>query len=464
MTDHPKALAISIWLLLWATPSAAWSDEVSLRVQTIGQAYTSYTLGGDVLGRRRLAHWAELYGANLLGTERLSLEASFRISAELTRNESPSPTSAFDEEDEPAEQGMGDVELLVLAFHWSRPEGVVEVTAGRQMILDGFDFLWMDGVDLSFQLTEHFLWKFVAGFRVAGKEWLGGEETLPLGADAGETAPVLGSGLLYHAEWLDLGLNYRRVVLWGEEWPLDEERLGAFASTRFLEDKIGLDGLVSYDLLEDRWDRQSLSGWGMVALGGQRLKLDAGYLKSRPRFSLDSIFQYFSPAPFEETSLGLRWEGPLSGHSVRAAYAQRVYLADEEALPAADGTPDRSARGIDLDGRIALTSRRWLSLTASSELGASGTRFLFIPRLEWLLAGEAWLIDLRGWASSFADPVQKYQHAWSLGASSAVTYHFRGDSALITMVDFNSNRLGRSQFRVFAVLDFAFAFGQGIPP
>jgi hypothetical protein len=191
----------------------------------------------------------------------------------------------------------------------------------------------------------------------------------------------------------------------------------------------------------------------------QDVRVEGGYLLSRPRYALDSIFHFFSPAPFHEIHAGVR-AGDRHRWSVRVAYTHRRYQHAGDEDGAGDGA-GWQVHGADLDGRMRVGRQGQVAMFAGFEDGASGRRWLVAPRVSWDLSNRAWILDGRAFVSSFADPVQDNQHAVTVGASAAATWRFAERHALMILAELNGNRFFPVQLRVTAVLDLAFLFGPG---
>jgi hypothetical protein len=167
---------------------------------------------------------------------------------------------------------------------------------------------------------------------------------------------------------------------------------------------------------------------------------------------MDSIFHFFSPAPFDEAAGGLRFS-PRRGLSVRLAYTRRDYRAGS----GGDGA-GWSVDGVDLDGRVTLFPGARISLLAGYEDGAVGRRWMVAPRFAIEVADRRVHIDGRGYLLSFEDPVQDNQHALTIGCSAAVNWHFGKTHALMLMADLNGNRFHPLELRLFMVVDLAFHY------
>ena len=412
--------------------------DVDLNLTVMGQGYQTRTAAGDLLDRRRVTQWVDLRAARLLGLDDLSLQISFRFDAELGLGDK------FDDSSSRAD-------LMLAAMRWRRVARPIDLVLGRQLIIDELDFLFFDGLTAEVRLPANLTLRLLGGFAVRDKSFLGGEELELDGVEDGSIpAPLVGASLRLQYREVWAGLDYRRVVLWADGWPADDERLGASASLRLFGRTLGLDAGATFNLLLDQWERMRADLFYRLPGPLRWFRLEAGYLQSRPHFSLDSIFNFFSPAPFHEFHGGVRWD-PSRILSVRLAYTHRRYR---------DGT-DWNVNGVDLDSRLFLSGGRWVLFTAGFEDGAVGRRWIAAPRIIWEFCERALLAEGRGVISSFEDPLQENQHAVTLGASGALTWRFSPEHALVIMAELNGNRIHPVQFRLLGMLDLAFHFGPG---
>ena len=430
---RPAVFIIASLIFLGSVRAA----DVDLNLTVMGQGYQTRTAAGNLLDRRRVTQWVDLRAARLLGLDDLSLQISFRFDAELGLG------NVFDDSSSRAD-------LMLAQMRW-RVYTPIDLVLGRQLVIDELDFLFFDGLTAEIHMPAHLTLRVMGGFAVRDKSFLGGEELELDGVEDGSIpAPLVSAGLRFAWREVWAGLDYRRVVLWEDGWPADDERLGAALSLRLFQRSLGLDAGATFNLLLDQWQRLRSDLFYRLPGPLSQLRLEAGYLHSRPHFSLDSIFNFFSPAPFDEFHGGVRWD-PSRILSVRLAYTHRRY----------SGGADWNVNGVDLDSSLYLSRGRWVLLTAGFEDGAVGRRWIAAPRVIWEFLDGMFLAEGRGVISSFDDPLQENQHALTLGASGALTWRFSAEHALVIMTELNGNRIHPLQFRLLGVLDLAFHFGPG---
>jgi len=392
--------------------------DVDLNLTVVGQGYQTRTAAGELLDRRRVTQWVDLRAGRLLGLDDLSLQISFRFDAELGLG------NVFD-------NSSSRADLMLAQMRWRKVARPIDLVLGRQLVLDELDFLIFDGLTVEVRMPTHLVLRLLGGFAVRDRSFLGGAELELDGVDEGLVpAPVVGAGLRFQHKSVWVGLDYRRVVLWEDDWPADDERIGASVSLRLFERALGLDAGAVFNLLLDQWGRIRADSFYRLPGPLRQIRLEAGYLHSRPHFSLDSIFNFFSPAPFDEFHGGARWDYSRI-FSMRMAYTHRRY----------QGGAAWSVDGVDVDSRLYLSRGRWVLLTAGFEDGAVGRRWIAAPRVIWEFCEGTVLLEGRGVISSFEDPLQDNQHALSVGGSGALTWRFSEEHALVIMVEANGSRI-----------------------
>ncbi|MBN2496027.1 MAG: hypothetical protein JXR96_15650 [Deltaproteobacteria bacterium] len=439
-------LLLWAWLTASTARASSLADTVWLEMRLLGQGYQTRTVAGQLIDRRRISQWVSLRAVRLLGMDGLQLGLQLRIDSDLAAG---------------AELQAGEEDLVdLLAAYASMRDlfGRLDVTLGRQLLLDELGFAQLDGLSAEGRLPGGLVLGVQCGLDVRDRTWLG-EEIVELdGVESGEVpAAVLGASLGFQRSWLWAGVQYRRTMLWAEGWPLDDERLGGSASLRLADGTLGLDAGAAYHLARDRLERLRADGFARCDLGrAGSLRIELGLLHERPLFALDSIFNFFSPAPFGELHAGLRWDaGEVL--SVRAASFHRLYREADDDASFRGGT----VHGGRLEGRLALGRGGHASASASFEQGETGLRWLLCPALRWILMDGRLQLDARALAIGSQDPVQESLSAVTLGSSAGATWRFRRDQAVHATAELNGNRLNPLQFRLLVVLDLAFGLGAG---
>jgi len=433
-------------LFLFSRPAAG--AEVDLHMTLMGQGYQTRTADGDLIDRRRLIQWVDLRAQRLWGQDGLSLASSFRLQFDMGQGDE---LNIFGDE---------MAELMLFQLRWHRRASRLAVSFGRILHFDELDFLAYDGLRVDYQFPHNFSLQLLAGFCQRDRAYLAGELLQLDGEDERtEPAPMVGASFLFQGPILWAGLSYRRVVLWAEDWPLEEELAGAWASARLWQRRLGLDLGAVFDLGKDQWDRLRAETWLRLFGPLGHVRLESGFLRSRPRFAMSSIFHFFQAQPFDEVRTGLRWQprnalfaAPLS---LRLVFTNRRYGSAEESGDDAG----QMANGLDFEGRFPWGRRASASLNMGYEDGSGGRRWLLAARLRTGLPLPSLWLDTRAVLHSFVDPVQERQQALSVGGSASLSWRFAPSKALVAMAHLNGNRFHPFQLRLLLVLDLAFQFG-----
>ena len=357
------------------------------------------------------------------------------------------------------------IEMLAASLEAKNLFDTFDLTLGRQLLIDSVDFCEFDGLRLDLRLASSFDLgvglRLLSGLQVRDRSWLGGDRLELDGVELGEVpAPLLGAGLWASWRGLFASIDYRRVVLWQDGWPLDLERLGATGVARLFGRRLGLDTSLVFDLGVDRFQRIQADVWGRLPWPAKGLRIEAGFLRSRPHFALDSIFNFFSPAPFWQVHAGLGWQaprGPGPGGSLRASFFHRGY---EEGEP---GTDDR-VDGLQVDGRLRWSALGFVWLSAGYEQGARGDRWLLAPGVDYQLLPSSLSLQGRLLLMSNKDSSNPGFDALAGGGSAGVRWVFGPQRSVLLVADLNGSRLNPLRFRVLAVLDLAFTFGRAGGP
>jgi hypothetical protein len=428
------------------------ASEVEIDFLTITQGYQSRTLSGDLLDRRRITQWASLRAMRLLDVDGLGLSVSFRFDTDLGLPE--------------GDYGVGPrIEMLAASFAAKNLLDAFDLTLGRQLLIDSIDFCEFDGLRLDLRLVSSFDLgvglRLLSGLQVRDRSWLGGDYLELDGVEMGEVpAPLLGVGLWASWQGLFASVDYRRVVLWQDGWPLDSERLGAAGAARLLGRRLGLDASAVFDLAQDRFQRIQADLWGRLPWPVKGLRIEVGTLRSRPHFALDSIFHFFSPAPFWQVQAGLGWHaprGPGLGGSLRASFFHRGY---EEGQPGTDDGVD----GLQVDGRLRWSAAGFVWLSAGYEQGVRGERWLLAPGVDFQLLPSALSLQGRLLLMSNRDSSNPGFDTLVGGGSAGVRWVFGPQRSVLLVADLNGSRINPLRFRLLAVVDLAFTFGRAGAP
>ncbi len=445
------ALALALVLALCLHAPATGGSEVELHLRTVGQGYQTRTIEGRLLNRYRITQWLSLRAVRLFEHRGLRLDARLRLDTDLGLT------------GDPEADGAGALDLLALNLQARDLFDRLDVTLGRQWLLDAIDFCQLDGLRLDLKLPAGFGLRLLGGFAVRDRSWLGGRLLELDGVDQGHTpAPLVGAAASWRWRATGLRISYRRTVLWQPGWPLDGERLGAAGWSRWFDGRLGVESNAVYDLARDRLGRVRADVHGRLPWPPRDLRLEVGFLRLVPHFALDSIFDFFSPAPFWQLRAGLRWRAPGERFPLSLGLGGYFRRYGVPAAPAEPGAHlGRRVLGAELDGRLRLGRAGWLWLLAGFEDGAAGRRWMLAPGVSWGWLDGALRLDGRALLLSVDDPVRDSFDALSAGGAAGLRWRFGPGRGLLLSTELHGNRVNPLRWRLSAVLDLAFVTGPG---
>ena len=436
--DRSRLACVWFVLVCQCLCAPVHASQVDLRFMTLGQGYQTRTLSGDLLDRRRITQWIDLTARQLLGVSGFDLEVDFRFDVDLGLGLSDTGTDV--------------AELFRAHLRLPRLLDCLQITLGRQMLVDEIDFVQFDGVRFDLLLGGSLTFQWLAGFQVRDRSFLGGNWLVLDGLSETSTPVlVLGAGLNFVSKPVDAALVYRRLMLVDENWPLDGEHLAATVSLRIWEHRLGLDSGASYHLALDRFDRLRLAFWWRVG-SLIRLCFEAGGQYFRPTFAMDSIFNFFQPAPFWQFHLGLRLQPTRRTH-IRLHYQHRSYEQDSF-------DDFAQANGVHLQGLFQIDRKSSFQLSASFEDGDWGRRFFLAPGTKWTLTDKV-ALDSRLLLISNRDEYNERLNALTMGGSLGLEMIFARNQKFFLTGEINFNPIHPIRFRVVAMVDLSFAFRSG---
>ncbi len=446
-------MKIILGLCFFLQTRAAFASRVQVDLLTIGQGYQTRTITGELLDRSRVTQWASLNAYGLWGTEGTSLDLQMRFDTDFGLwIDGKSDTS--------------DLELMNFTLRMNELLPWLDVSLGRQVILDEIDFLELDAVRLHVHLPWGLKLGLLGGFAVRDRTWLGGGVLELDGVEQGDVpAPVIGASLGFFSDCLNMGMDYRRVMLWDDDWPIESERIAAWAQGSLLHRKLGVEAGATYDLAQDDFQRIHADAWVKTPWPWKGARIEAGFLQLSPHYSLDSIFNLFSPDPFWQVRIGLRvgLPEPTLKASARFGFYHRAYEGsgrwegDYAGMVNADG----QVNGFQIDGRLGLGQRGAAWVYAEYEDGAAGRRWLFSPGVNWDLLEDILSLNARAILLQVSDGYDSRYDLFNFGSSAGARWNFGVGRALIVTTEFNSNRINALSFRTLLVLDLSFAYGPG---
>ncbi len=220
-------------------------------------------------------------------------------------------------------------------------------------------------------------------------------------------------------------------------WGVNEEKLSGDLRGSFFAGSIEPFLAGRYDLVLGLVD--DAEAGVRLALGNHALTPAAAY--SYPSFDADSIFNVFASEPYTDLRLGYDvwpWRGHFRGFA-------RTYVRRFE--------PTATAVGVTLGGQLAYQRGR-ARLDAFHDVGHGGVR------VGTDLSGDAWIapdLQLEGRLTlvAFDDELADLSGT-TFGAQAGARWLLQEHVALHFIAEENSNHFDRSQFRLMAIMDFAF--------
>lgn len=263
----------------------------------------------------------------------------------------------------PAVDGRDDLDLMYLYVDWRNVvSGLLDLRVGRQLLLDDLTWYSLDGV----KLTGH-LWRsgedgldveLYAGLPVRIDLLFSSDPFLLDGTELDDASGVFGgvafggNAALRVLSGLSASVAYRQELEFRQDdlLNLNSNIAGAAGAsgglTGLVESRIAgslgytvrpaaldLYGHATYDLLLENLEQARA---GATWHPGADFHVQAEYLRSRPRFAGDSIFNWFNIFPYDRGRLELSLE-VLPGLTIDGAYLAQVFGGGEKG-PKSDTT------------------------------------------------------------------------------------------------------------------------------
>jgi hypothetical protein len=469
-----------------ACSQPALAADFQISATTVGQGYELGAADGSVVARRRLTQFVRLNGFNLLDDNRLFFVSSFRLDADfgITDTDLAIPGSQY------LRQGIRELERLNLSLLYAYLAGRgfygrIDFDAGRQLVVDLVDFFHFDGVRVAVNTPWYFGIEALAGYEVRAGAALGVSAfDLPGVAEAADRAPTFGVGVflrdLHSGSYGITGkVTYRKTqatrslascardpssradcdrlsAASSEADRADVER--AFARDLVIEERISANvqirlasthlwGGVSYNLVNG-WLDDLLVGAQQRLVRG-RLLLETEYLRSRPRFDADSIFNIFGTNAFDDLRFKVGWTFD-GGYDLYTRGYVRFFHAERISGAASDGV---SARGIVVGARIPHGRRAFTTLDLLAQAGYGG----------YLFGGDAWSrfsvldgkLDLDGrlLVLRFDDDRLENLHGINVTLQGGARWNLHRYVSLHLILEESMNRIYTSVFRVYGLVD-----------
>jgi len=484
-----KARLFVLSAALLAPAPLARAADFQISATTVGQGYELGAADGSIVARRRITQLVRLNGYNLFEDNRLAFVSSFRLDADfgLTQTDLDIPGPQF------LRQTIRELQTLNFSLLYAYLSGrnlfsFLDFDAGRQFVVDLVDFFHFDGVRLAVNTPWYFGVEAYAGYEVRVGASLGPSAfDLPGVAEAADRAPTFGAGLflrnLHRGKYgLSGKLTYRKTQatrslegcatnplarfecdrLTASPDPFDRAEVErAFGRDLVIEERLSADlqirldharvwGGFSYNLV-NAWFDDLVAGVQERLFG--HLVLEAEYLRTRPRFDADSIFNIFATSALDDLRFKVGW-GFANGYEAYARGFVRFFHARDSFVfgtPPAEGLT--SARGVILGGRIPHGLKDYTTVDLITQAGYGGYLFggdvwSHVSLLEGKVAVDGRLLVLR-----FDDDRLDNVHGVNLTLQGGARWKVHRHVTLHLILEESVNRLYSSIFRVYGLLD-----------
>ncbi len=477
---------------LVGAPISARAADFQISSTTLAQGYEYGAANGDVVARRRLAQFVQVNGYNLLPDNKLTFVSSFRLDADFgigaTDNAIPGPQYL---RQNIRELQTANMTLLYGYLAGRNLWGRFDFDAGRQFVVDLVDYFHFDGVRVAVGTPWRFGVEAYAGWEVRAGASLGASAfDLPGVAESSDRAPTFGVSL--YLKDTNFGpysiagkVTYRKTQatrsLDGCSEPAfaqgraDCDRLAtgslrddiatvrdAFGRDLVIEERLStslqlrvkdarLWGGFSYNLV-NAWFDDVLFG-GNMRFFKDKLVVEGEYLRTRPRFDADSIFNIFATNAFDDVRAKVSWTFP-AGHEVYLrAYIRFFHAQKTEQNTSPNGDPTLAARGAVAGARFNHGARDYTTFDLLAQDGYGG----------YLFGGDAWThfffkegklgLDGRLLVLRFDDDRQVNLNGITLTVQGGARWQLHKNVGLHLIVEESTNRLYSSIFRVYGMLE-----------
>ncbi|MBL9100352.1 MAG: hypothetical protein JNL82_05315 [Myxococcales bacterium] len=461
--------------LLGASPIAE-ATEIRTIARTLGEGYMVRVPGpeGALLSRRRLVQYVNLGVYDLLqprGADekrrafedgQLRIVSSMRVRHDFGGYAREGSTLG------PRLVGTLDQRQIDIMFAYLEAEnlkGMIDLRAGRQFEMSGLDWYAFDGAWIRLRTPVHLAVEAFGGFQVDGTA-LFGFPTAELDGTAATPAdraysPMVGAAvastglkfldarLAYRRTFSPLGVNRSVVNDDGSQGLLsgvDQEIVSLALAGRFADGRLSPYGSLRYNVGTARVD--DVSAGLQLAFTDKHL-LRAFYLRTRPVFDLDSIFNVFNQQDFEDARLvyqvGL-------GKWTLAARAQTRFFRDE--VTALGSVPERRLRvGAGGGATVNYRVRRFAARLDGYGLGGEGgLRAGANLDTRTMILWDRLAVDGRVYAVKYRDEVNAARDGYSIALQAGLNAQLWRGLHLAVLGEEMFTSYYQQAFRVFGAL------------
>jgi hypothetical protein len=486
------ALRCAACLAAIAAAPASRAADFHVQSTTLAQGYEYGAANGDIVARRRIAQLVQISGYNLLPDNQLFFVSSFRLDADfgLGAAEAAIPGASFLRQDI-RELQTSALSLLFGYLAGRNLWGRIDFDAGRQFVVDLVDFFHFDGVRVAVGTPWRFGVEVYAGYEVRAGAPLGSSAfDLPGVAEASDRAPTFGAALYlkdtHFGPYSVSGrLSYRktqatRALDACSATPTDRDRaecdrlrvssLGddpaevraAFGRDLVIEERLALSlqarlknyrvwGGFSYNLI-NAWMDDVLGG-ASGRFVGDKLLVELEYLRTRPRFDADSIFNVFGTNAFDDARARVSWTFSGGHEAYGRGYVR--FVRSNETGGSRSLSPDIlvEAKGGVAGARIAHGPRNFTTAELLVQAGYGGYLFGGDVWSRFFLLENRLSLDGRLLVLRFDDDRLENLHGVNLTLQAGARWQIHKHLAAHLIVEESINRLYTSIFRVYGMLE-----------
>ncbi len=464
--------------LICAASRAASATEIRTVARTLGEGYMVRVPGpeGQMLSRRRLVQYVNLGVYDLLAPRDAGELRRHRDDGQLrivTSMRVRHDFGSYASEADPRSARLVNqidgrqIDVMFAYLEADNLKGMLDIRAGRQFEMSGLDWYAFDGAWMRLRTPIHLGLEVFGGFQVDGTA-LFGFPTFELDGTAGTPAdqkhsPMVGAAVsVVGLRWLDARLAYRRTFSplgvnrnivnddgsLGLPGAVDQEIVSLSAMANGAGGALSPYVALRYNLGTGRLDDTSA---GLQLAFTPKHLLRFMYLRTRPYFDLDSIFNVFNLQAFEDArvvyqvTLGDRW--------TLAARGQFRFFRD--ATTAHLGTaPDRKVTvGAGGGATAAYRIRRFAARLDGYALGGEGgMRLGGNLDTRTMIAWDRVAIDGRIFAIRYRDEVTAARQGYSVALQAGVNVQLWRGIHLAVLGEEMFTTFYTQAFRVFGAL------------
>lgn len=471
-------LAATLAATLFLAPRTARATEIRTVARTLGEGYMVRAPGpdGQLLSRRRLVQYINLGVYDLLQPRDAGERRRAHEDGQLRIVTSMRIRHDFGSY---AREGQSQADLLVkqidgrqidIMFAYLEAEnlrGMIDLRAGRQFEMSGLDWYAYDGAWLRLRTPVHLGLEAFGGFQVDGSA-LFGFPTFELDGTANTPAdskrsPMVGAAVsAVGIRWLDARLAYRRTFspaslnekilnddgTAGLAGAVDQEFVSLTVAANVAQGRLSPYTALRYNLGTGRLDDVSV---GLQIAYTPKHLLRAMYMRTRPVFDLDSIFNVFNLQAFEDArliyqvSLGTRW--------TLAARGQFRFFRDATTAHLATAPEQKVRVGAGGGATASFRVRRFSARLDGQGIGGEGgLRLGGSLDTRTMVAWDRVALDGRLYAMRYRDEYSAVREGYSVAVQAGVNVQLWRGLHLAVLGEEMFTSFYTQAFRVFGAL------------